>query len=267
MESRDYHGVTVVIPALNEEQSLPKVLADLPTVGCVIVANNGSTDNTASVAAAADAWVVHEPRRGYGSACLAGLAKLRELVATGEVPEPGVVAFLDADYSDHPEELPRLVDPILTGESEMVIGSRVLGNREPGALPPQSRYGNRLACFLMRMFFKVRYTDLGPFRAIKYQALRALEMSDTGFGWTIEMQIKAAQAKLTYLEVPVSYRCRIGTSKITGTLRGCVSAGTKILYTIAKYALHRNRQATVRRVKQSQNSVVSPNLESADQAV
>ena len=230
--------VTVVIPAYNEEASLPLVLRDLPEVGRVIVVNNASTDATAAVAFARGAMVVHQQRRGYGAACLRGLAAIRELVAACEKP-PRVVVFLDADYSDHPELLPELVKPIRTGEVDFVLGSRLLGEREPGAMPPQSIYGNRLACLLMRMLFGVRYTDLGPFRAIDYRALCKLGMADRTFGWTVEMQIKAAQAGLRMVEVPVPYRRRTGESKISGTLSGTIKAGTKILYTIAKYGLRR----------------------------
>ena len=225
-----------MIPALNEAASLPLVLGDLPPVQRVIVVNNGSTDGTAAVAFAHGATVVHEPKRGYGSACLRGLAAAAELVDAGE-SAPQVVAFLDADYSDHPELLPRLVDPILSGHAEFVLGSRLEGRREAGAMPPQSVFGNRLACFLMRHLFRARYTDLGPFRAIQYQALRTLAMSDRNFGWTIEMQIKAVQAGLRIVEVPVPYRCRVGQSKISGTFWGSIKAGVKILYTIAKYGL------------------------------
>ena len=225
-----------MIPALNEAASLPLVLGDLPPVQRVIVVNNGSTDGTAAVAFAHGATVVHEPKRGYGSACLRGLAAAAELVDAGESP-PQVVAFLDADYSDHPELLPRLVDPILAGHAEFVLGSRLQGPREAGAMPPQSVFGNRLACFLMRHLFGAPYTDLGPFRAIQYEALGALAMSDRNFGWTIEMQIKAVQAGLRIVEVPVPYRCRVGQSKISGTFWGSIKAGVKILYTIAKYGL------------------------------
>ncbi|MEA1951364.1 MAG: glycosyltransferase, partial [Planctomycetota bacterium] len=150
---------------------------------------------------------------------------------------PRVLAFLDADYSDHPELLPRLVDPISGGHAEFVLGSRLAGRREDGTMPPQSVFGNRLACFLMRYLFRTRYTDLGPFRAIQYQALQTLDMSDRDFGWTIEMQIKAARAGLRIVEVPVPYRCRVGQSKISGTFWGSIKAGVKILYTIAKYRL------------------------------
>lgn len=227
-------GVAVVIPALDEEASLPLVLRDLPAVGRVIVVDNGSRDGTAAVAAAAGALVVREPRRGYGSACLRGLAAIDELSRQGD-PAPRVVAFLDADYSDDPRALPRLVQPILAGEFDFVLGSRLLGLREPGAMPPQSVFGNRLACALMRLLFGTRYTDLGPFRALDYQRLCEMNMSDTNFGWTVEMQIKAARQGLRTLEVPVSYRCRVGRSKISGTVWGSIRAGWKILFLIAKY--------------------------------
>lgn len=229
-----YDRVTVVIPAYNEEEALPQVMRDLPPVGCIIVANNASTDGTAEVAAAAGAVVVDEPRRGYGSACLAALGEIERQIATGS-DAPDVVVFIDGDYSDHPEQLTELVTPIFSDQADFVVGSRILGNRERGAMPPQSLWGNRLACGLMRVLFGARYTDLGPFRAISYPALQRLEMSDTNFGWTVEMQIKAAKAKLRTLELPVRYRKRIGKSKISGTVRGTISAGTKILYTIAKY--------------------------------
>lgn len=227
--------VTVIIPAFNEQAALPLVLSDLPAVGRVIVANNGSTDRTAEVASEAGALVVNEPRRGYGSACLAGLRELAMLIDAG-APAPEVVVFLDADYSDHPDQLLELVTPIFANRADFVLGSRILGQRDVGAMPPQSLYGNKFACSLMRLLFGARYTDLGPFRAIAYPQLLALEMSDTNFGWTIEMQIKAAKAKLRTLEIPVHYRKRIGTSKISGTIRGTIAAGMKILYTIAKFA-------------------------------
>jgi len=226
--------VVVVIPAFNEEQAIPLVLRDLPLVGYVIVVDNGSTDRTLEVAEQAGARVVAEPRRGYGSACLAGLNELNRLIDAGHIT-PRVVVFVDADYSDHPDQLPELVEPILADRADFVLGSRMLGEREPGAMPPQSLYGNRLACWLMKWLFGVRYTDLGPFRAISYPHLLQLEMADINFGWTVEMQIKAARKKLRILELPVRYRCRIGSSKISGTFRGSVAAGYKILYTIAKY--------------------------------
>lgn len=237
--ANDLSSVFVIIPALNEESSLPLVLADLPKVGRVIVVDNGSTDTTAKVAVEGGAQVVSEPDRGYGAACLAGLETIRQSIAAGE-QAPRIVVFLDADYSDHPDLLPQLVEPIFADDKDFVLGSRLLGEREPGAMPPQSVYGNQLACFLMRMRFGVRYTDLGPFRAINYKSLCDLKMVDRNFGWTVEMQIKAARSKLRFLEIPVPYRCRIGTSKISGTLTGTVKAGSKILYLIAKYGSGRH---------------------------
>jgi hypothetical protein len=235
-------AVTVVIPALNEEQSLPLVLTDLPPVGQVIVVDNGSGDATAEVAARAGAAVVLEPQRGYGAACLRGLAAIAEGIRQGRTP-PLVVVFLDADYSDHPELLPQLVEPILRDQADLMLGSRLAGRREPGAMPPQSVFGNRLACFLMRRLFGATYTDLGPFRAIRYRSLCELEMADRNYGWTIEMQIKAVRAGLRIGEVPVPYRRRIGRSKISGTLAGSVRAGGKILWTIARYGRPRLRRS------------------------
>jgi glycosyltransferase involved in cell wall biosynthesis len=223
--------IDVVIPALNEEASLPLVLADLPhpPVRRVVVADNDSVDATAQVAREGGAEVVAAPRRGYGSACLAGLAHLRQ---TGP---PDIVVFVDADYSDHPEELPALVAPILAGEADLVIGSRVLGHRERGALLPQARAGNLVACLLIRLFYGHRFTDLGPFRAIRWDALERLGMADPNFGWTAEMQVKAVRRGLICTEVPVSYRRRLGVSKITGTVSGTLRAGYKILWTVARH--------------------------------
>ena len=235
-------SVDVVIPAFNEESSVPLVLGDLPKVRNVFVVNNDSTDQTAEIAAELGAIVPLETQRGYGAACLKGLATIRERIEAGE-PEPEIVVFLDADYSDHPQYLTELVKPIFADEADFVLGSRLLGEREPGAMPMQSIFGNKLACFLMRVLFGVRYTDLGPFRAIKYESLCALEMADENFGWTIEMQIKAARAKLRSMEIPVPYRCRVGVSKISGTISGSVRAGYKILYTIAKYGLKKKAKS------------------------
>ena len=229
-------GIVVIIPARNEETSLPCVLRDLPPVGRVIVVNNGSTDRTAVVASRCGARIVNEPRAGYGAACLAGLAEIERSVQCGTLQTPHIVAFLDGDYSDHPEQLPRLAQPILHNRADFVLGSRLLGQREAGAMPLQSVLGNRLACFLMRLLWGFRYTDLGPFRLVRYDSLRKLRMNDRNFGWTIEMQIKAVAAGLRIEEIPVPYRRRIGKSKISGTLTGTVKAGAKILFTIAKYA-------------------------------
>jgi glycosyltransferase involved in cell wall biosynthesis len=224
--------IDVVIPAYNEEASLPKVLADLPRppVRRVVVADNASADGTARVAREGGAVVVPAPVRGYGSACLAGLAHLR----ANDPPE--VVVFLDGDYSDHPEELPEVVAPIVDGRADLVIGSRTLGRREPGALLPQARMGNLVACTLIRLLYGHRYTDLGPFRAAGWQALERLGMRDPNFGWTAEMQVKALRHRLRVAEVPVSYRKRVGKSKITGTVKGTVLAGYKILWTVIRYS-------------------------------
>jgi glycosyltransferase involved in cell wall biosynthesis len=222
----------VVIPALNEEASLPLVLADLPRppVRRVVVADNGSRDGTARVAREGGAVVVPAPRRGYGSACLAALDHLRRN------DPPDIVVFVDADYSDHPDELPRLIAPLLAGTADLVIGSRLLGKREPGALLPQARAGNLVACALIRLLYRHRYTDLGPFRAARWEALERLGMADPDFGWTAEMQVKALRHGLRVTEVPVSYRRRVGVSKITGTVTGTLRAGYKILWTVLRYS-------------------------------
>ena len=225
--------VDVVIPALNEEQSLGQVLQALPweRLRKVVVVDNGSEDATAEVARAGGAVVVPQPQRGYGKACLTGLEALRQ-------DPPDVVVFLDADFSDHPQELGRVIAPIEQDEVHMVIGSRTIGMRERGALLPQAVFGNRLACSLIDVLYGYRFTDLGPFRAMRWDALESLGMRDEDFGWTVEMQVKAAQAGLSCVEVPVSYRKRVGVSKITGTIQGTVRAGHKILYTIfAQYLL------------------------------
>lgn len=222
--------ISVIIPAYNEEKSLPLVLNDLPKdqLHQIIVVDNRSTDRTAEVARKNGATVVHEKRRGYGRACLTGMAAL---------DAPDIVVFLDGDYSDYPEEISLLVEPILKGEADFVVGSRMLLAESRQALLPQARYGNQLAVFLIRLFFGHRFTDLGPFRAIRSESLQAIGMHDQDFGWTVEMQIKAVQNGLRIREVPVRYRIRIGVSKITGTLSGTLKAGTKIIYTIFKYLI------------------------------
>ncbi len=231
--SFDHPVVDVVIPALNEEQSLPLVLDALTytPVRRVIVVDNGSEDSTAEVARSHGAVLVAEPRRGYGSACLAGIAK-------AALDPPDVLVFLDADFSDHPEELPRLLEPMMLDEVDMVIGSRTIGQREPGALLPQAIFGNALATSLIALIYGYRFTDLGPFRAIRWKSLEHLGMQDTNYGWTVEMQIKAAFHNLSCVEVPVSYRKRIGESKISGTISGSFKAGYKILWIIFSYTRH-----------------------------
>lgn len=219
--------VAVIIPALNEEESLPRVLTDIPRnlIEEIVVIDNGSSDATAEVAKECGATVLMEQQRGYGAACLAGLEYLR-------TRNPDIVVFLDADYSDHAEELPRLLQPLREQGCDLVIGSRLSGRAEPGSLLPQARMGNRLATFLLRILFQVHYTDLGPFRAARFQKLMQLGMRDRNFGWTVEMQALAARAGWKTTEVPVSYRRRIGESKITGTFSGTLQAGLKILSTI-----------------------------------
>jgi len=228
-------SIDVVIPAFNEEASLPLVLDALRGTGArrVVVADNNSSDRTAAVARAGGAEVVTATRQGYGSACLAGLDHLRA------TDPPDVVVFVDADYSDHPDELPSLVAPILEGRADLVIGSRVLGRRERGALLPQARAGNAVATLLIRALYGHRYTDLGPFRAVRWSSLERLAMRDPDFGWTAEMQVKALRCRLRVVEVPVSYRRRVGVSKITGTVGGTVRAGYRIVTTILLHAWRR----------------------------
>jgi glycosyltransferase involved in cell wall biosynthesis len=221
--------IGVLIPALDEERAIGRVIADIPCwVDDIVVVDNGSRDRTPDVARAAGARVISEPRRGYGVACQTGLSALTDV---------DIVVFLDGDYSDFPAEMTQLVDPIAEGSASLVIGSRVTGRAERGALTPQQRFGNRLACALMRVLFGARYTDLGPFRAVDRAALKALGMRDLAYGWTVEMQIRALKAGLTVIERPVSYRVRIGTSKISGTVWGSLRAGTTIMRVIAQSVL------------------------------
>jgi glycosyltransferase involved in cell wall biosynthesis len=229
-------SIAVVIPAFNEDSSILRVLEDIPSglVDEIVVVDNHSTDQTASIARAAGATVLFEPRRGYGSACLTGVAYV---LGRGY----DLIVFLDADYSDHPEEMTLLVEKITLAGFDMVIGSRSTGAMQEGAMPPHARFGNWLATSLIRLLWRERFTDLGPFRAITSDALRRIGMRDTNYGWTVEMQIKAARLKLRNTEVPVSYRKRIGISKITGSISGSIKAGYKILYTIARYGLGKYR--------------------------
>lgn len=220
--------VAVVIPALNEEASLPHVLAELPAgLGVVVVADNGSTDQTAAIARRAGATVVSAPKRGYGAACLAGLAAVA-------AHEPSIVVILDGDHSDYPQDLPLLVEPILLDRADLVIGDRT-ARAEPGSLTPQQVWGNRLATWLIQRFTGFAYRDMGPFRAIRFQRLVELQMEDDTWGWNVEMQMKAVHHGLRVQEVAVRYRPRIGTSKISGTVSGVVRAGAKILWATGKY--------------------------------
>ena len=224
--------ISVIIPAHNEAESIGLVISEIPAglVAEIVVVNNASTDATAARAAAAGATVLAEPVPGYGRACLCGLAYV-----LAQTPPPDIVVFLDGDHSDYPDQLPALLAPLLAGAADMVIGSRALGQRERGALLPQQRFGNWLAAWLLRYRFGTTTTDLGPFRAILTPALVGLYMADTTYGWTVEMQVKAARQGLRVVEVPVRYRRRIGTSKISGTVRGTLGAGYKILGTIFRH--------------------------------
>ena len=222
--------ISVIIPAYNEEDSIGLVLDALPQnlIHEIIVVDNNSTDDTARSASEKGARVVAEKRRGYGSACLKGIS---------ELDNPDIVVFLDGDFSDYPEEIIQLVEPIESGKKDFVLGSRMLIPESRSALLPQSRYGNQLAVFLMALFFRHKFTDLGPFRAIRYESLKAIAMQDANFGWTVEMQIKAVKKGLRIMEIPVKYRERVGVSKITGTFSGTIKAGAKIIYTIFKYLM------------------------------
>ena len=223
--------IKVVIPAQNEERAIGKVISEIPDwVSEVIVADNGSTDETAKVAKDNGATVVSVPVAGYGRACLGGIA------AAGEYD---ILVFLDGDASDYPEDMAALVQPIRDGKADMVIGSRVLGERQKGSLTPQQRFGNELACWLMKLIWKHSYTDLGPFRAITRTGLESLNMEAPTFGWTVEMQIRALKQKLRCQDVAVRYRNRIGKSKISGTVKGVILAGFYILGTIFKEAVRR----------------------------
>jgi len=226
-------NVSVIIPALNEEKAIGKVIRDVPKdfVNQIIVVDNGSSDNTSTVAQEAGARVIREKRKGYGAACLSGLKALDNC---------DIVVFLDGDYSDHPEEMPRLVSPIINEKADLVIGSRLLGSRSKGALPPHSIFGNWLAAKLLRLFYGLKLSDLGPFRAVKADVLKTLRLKNQTYGFPIETITKAAAKKFRILEVPVSYRKRIGKSKISGTIKGSFLAAYHIVFTIFRHALVKN---------------------------
>jgi glycosyltransferase involved in cell wall biosynthesis len=224
--------ICVIIPARNEEKAIAQVLSEIPAgiISEVIVINNASTDNTESEALRLGATVLQEPILGYGRACLKGIDYLSKM----KTP-PEIVVFLDADHADFPEEIPALLKPILEQSIDFVIGSRALGKKERKSMTPQQLFGNWLATRLLKIFYNATFTDLGPFRAIRYSKLMQLKMCDKTYGWTVEMQLKAVKSGLSYTEVPVRYRQRIGTSKISGTVKGTIMAGYKILTTIFKY--------------------------------
>ncbi len=225
-------NIKVIIPAFNEENGVGQVIREIPNelINEIVVVNNASTDETERIAKEAGATVLREPIPGYGRACLKGIDYLKT-----SNPQPDIVVFLDADHSDYPEEIAMLIKPILENGVDLVIGSRALGNKEKGSMTPQQIFGNWLATYLMHLFYNVKFTDLGPFRAIKFESLLALDMKDKTYGWTVEMQLKAAKKKLKCVEVPVRYRKRIGFSKISGTIKGTVLAGYKIITTLFKY--------------------------------
>ncbi len=225
-------AVNVIIPALNESAAISKVIGDIPDfVQEIIVVDNGSTDTTAEMAKNAGATVLHESKKGYGRACLKGLDYLKN-----SDQKTDIVVFLDGDYSDYPEQMSDVIAPITDNNMDFVLGSRKKNLSEKGAMQPQQRFGNWLATRLMTLFFNSKFTDLGPFRAIKYEVLNSLDMRDQTYGWTVEMQLKILKQKFTYCEIPVKYRNRIGVSKVSGTLKGTIFAGVKILSWIFKYS-------------------------------
>lgn len=228
-----YRSINVIIPAYNEADSIANVIHDIPdTVEEIIVVSNNSSDHTEMNAKKAGATVLRETQRGYGYACLKGMAYVAK-----KTQKPDIIVFLDGDYSDYPEELTKIVVPIIEKDIDFVIGARVKRLREEGAMTMPQIFGNWLATFLMKLFFGATFTDLGPFRAIKYDKLLALNMEDKTYGWTVEMQLKAIKQNLSYTEVPVNYRNRIGVSKVSGTVKGAIFAGVKILGWIFKYSL------------------------------
>ena len=225
--------IKVIIPAFNEEKSIAKVIAEIPDfVEEIVVVNNNSTDQTAQVATKAGANVLTEKSKGYGYACLKGIDYLSQKDKT-----PDILVFLDGDFSDFPQELTKIIQPIIKGSVDFVVGARVKELRASGSLTPQQVFGNWLACFLMKILYQSSFTDLGPFRAIRWKTLENLKMSDKTYGWTIEMQLKVLRQKISYQEVPVSYKKRIGVSKVSGTVKGTIFAGVKIIGWIFKHYL------------------------------
>ncbi|MDC6405404.1 MULTISPECIES: glycosyltransferase family 2 protein [Maribacter] len=225
--------IKVIIPAFNEADSIAHVIHDLPkSVSEIIVINNASTDATVENARAAGATVLTETKKGYGYACLCGMDYIAK-----QSKQPDIIVFIDGDYSDYPEELDKVVAPIIENDLDFVVGARKKSLREEGSMTPQQVFGNQLATFLMRLFFGSKFTDLGPFRAIKYESLKELKMEDKTYGWTVEMQLKILRKKMAYTEVPVRYKKRIGVSKVSGTVKGTIFAGVKILGWIFKYSL------------------------------
>jgi glycosyltransferase involved in cell wall biosynthesis len=223
--------IQVIIPAYNEEKAIANVIKEIPnTVSEIIVISNNSTDNTIKVATAAGATVLSENRKGYGYACLKGM----EYISNQEI-KPDIIVFLDGDYSDYPHELTQIIAPILENNIDFVVGSRVARLREKHSMTPQQIFGNWLATTLMKTLFNATFTDLGPFRAIKYEKLVALNMEDKTYGWTVEMQLKVLKQKMSYVEIPVRYKNRIGVSKVSGTVKGSIMAGVKIIGWIFKY--------------------------------
>ncbi|MDW5287953.1 glycosyltransferase family 2 protein [Formosa sp. PL04] len=224
--------IKVIIPAYNEADSIGKVIHDLPnSVDEVIVVNNNSTDGTIENAIQAGATVLTETNKGYGYACLKGMDYISK-----QAKKPDIIVFLDGDYSDYPEQLTEIIFPILEENIDFVVGARTKNLREKGSMTVPQEFGNWLATFLMRLFFNSTFTDLGPFRAIKYDKLLMLNMLDKTYGWTVEMQLKVLKQSFTYREIPVKYRNRIGVSKVSGTIKGAIFAGIKILYWIFKYS-------------------------------
>lgn len=221
--------LSIIIPALNEEKSIGYVIKSIPKIYReVIVVDNGSSDKTSKVAFENGAKVITEKNKGYGFACLKGIDYLKE-------NPPDIIVFLDGDYSDYPEEINKIIEPICKNQVDFVIGSRVKSLRENGSMTPQQVFGNKLACFLMNLLYNSTFTDLGPFRALKWKTLKELKMTDKTYGWTVEMQLKILRNRIAYCEVPVRYRKRIGYSKVSGTLKGSVLAGVKIISWIFKY--------------------------------